>query len=129
MSLSDINKNLSPAGDPMHVFVTGGTGTIGTAVIAELIRSRHTVLALARSDSAAHALESAGAEVLRGELSNLEILRTGAAKSDGVITLAFGRDYSHPDALARSIAEETAALNALADELRGSERPLITVSG
>lgn len=113
----------------MHVFVTGGTGTIGSAVIAELIRSRHTVLALARSDSSAQVLESAGAEVLRGHLSDHEVVRAGAAKSDGVISLAFGRDYSSPDALARAVAEETAALAALAEELRGSERPLVAVSG
>jgi nucleoside-diphosphate-sugar epimerase len=113
----------------MHVFVTGGTGTIGSAVIAELLRSRHTVLALARSDSSAQALRSAGAEVLRGGLSDLDVLRAGAAKSDGVISLAFGRDYSSADALAASIAEETAALTALGDALRGSERPIVTVSG
>jgi len=113
----------------MHVFVTGGTGTIGSAVIAELIGNRHTVLALARSDSSAQALQSAGAEVLRGDLSDLTVIRAGAAKSEGVISLAFGRDYSNPDALARAIAEETASLAALADELRGSERPIVTVSG
>ena len=113
----------------MYVFVTGGTGTIGSAVIAELIRSHHTVLALARSESSAEALASAGAEVLRGELSDLEVVRAGAAKSDGVISLAFGRDYSSPASLARSIAEETATLEALASELRGSKRPLVTVSG
>lgn len=113
----------------MHVFVTGGTGTIGSAVIAELIRSRHTVLALARSESSAQALKSTGAEVLRGDLSDLSVVRAGAAKSEGVISLAFGRDYSNPDALTRAVAEETAAHAALADELRGSERPIVTVAG
>ena len=67
--------------------------------------------------------------MLRGELADLSVLRAGAAQSDGVISLAFGRDYSNPDALARAIAEETAALAALGDELRGSERPIVTVSG
>ena len=113
----------------MHVFVTGGTGTIGSAVIAELLRCRHTVLALARSDSSAQILKSAGAEVLRGDLADHQIVRRGAAKSDSVISLAFCREYSSPDALARAVAEETAALAALAEELRGSERPLVTVSG
>lgn len=113
----------------MRIFVTGGTGTIGSAVVAELLRGKHTVLALARSDGSAHALESAGAEVLRGELSNLEILSAGARQTDGVINLAFGRDYSGPEALARSIAEESAALDLFADLLSGSERPLVMVSG
>jgi nucleoside-diphosphate-sugar epimerase len=113
----------------MRVFLTGGTGTIGSAVISELLANRHTVLALARSDSSAEALTRVGAAVLRGELADLAVLRAGAAQSDGVISLAFGRDYSSPDALANAIVEETAANDALADALRGSDRPLVTVSG
>ena len=113
----------------MHVFVTGGTGTIGSPVVTELLANGHTVLALARSDASAQALESAGAEVLRGGLADLDVLRTGVTKSDGVISLAFGRDYSSPDALDRSIAEETAAVAALGIELIGTDRPMVTVSG
>jgi nucleoside-diphosphate-sugar epimerase len=113
----------------MHVFVTGGTGTIGSAVVAELLANGHTVLALARSDKSAQALKDAGAEVLRGQLADLDILRAGAGRSDGVISLAFGSDYSTDEALARSIAEEGAALSALGEELLGSDRPIVTVSG
>ncbi|MFJ9034847.1 SDR family oxidoreductase [Streptomyces sp. NPDC102274] len=113
----------------MHVFITGGTGTIGSAVVAELLGNGHTVLALARSDGSAQALESAGAKVLRGDLADLHVLRSGAAQCDGVISLAFGRDYSSPDTLARAIAEESAALAALGQELIGSDRPIVTVSG
>ncbi|MFI5888310.1 SDR family oxidoreductase [Streptomyces sp. NPDC051554] len=113
----------------MHVFITGGTGTIGSAVVTELLGNGHTVLALARSDGSAQALESAGAKVLRGDLADLGVLRSGAAQSDGVISLAFGRDYSSPDALAQAIAEESAALAALGQELIGSNRPIVTVSG
>ena len=113
----------------MHVFVTGGTGTIGSAVVAELLANGHTVLALARSDDSAQAVKGAGAEALRGGLADLDVLRAGAAQSDGVISLAFGRDYSSPDALARAIAEESAALATLGEELIGSDRPLVTVSG
>ncbi|MEU5092702.1 SDR family oxidoreductase [Streptomyces sp. NPDC021356] len=113
----------------MHVFVTGGTGTIGSAVVTELLGNGHTVLALARSDGSARALENAGAKVLRGDLADLDVLRSGAAQSDGVISLAFGRDYSSPDALARSIAQESAALTTLGQELIGSDRPIVAVSG
>jgi nucleoside-diphosphate-sugar epimerase len=113
----------------MHVFVTGGTGTIGSAVVAELLRNDHTVLALARSDDSEQALKGAGADVLRGGLADLDVLRAGAAQSDGVIQLAFGRDYSSPEALAQAVAEESAALAALGDELIGSDRPIVTVSG
>ncbi|MDT7705388.1 MAG: hypothetical protein QOG20_995 [Pseudonocardiales bacterium] len=113
----------------MHVFITGGTGLIGSAVVTELLGHGHTVLALARSDASALAVEAAGAEPLRGDLSDLDTLRAGAAKADGVIHLAFGNDFSSADALARTIAEERAALAALSGELVGSDRPFVTVSG
>ncbi|MGW2870414.1 SDR family oxidoreductase [Kitasatospora sp. NPDC001225] len=113
----------------MRVFVTGGTGLIGSAVVAELLGNGHTVLALARSDASARAAEAAGAEPLRGGLADLDVLRSGAAQADGVVHLAFGNDFSSPEALARNVAEETAALTALGEELLGSDRPLVTVSG
>ncbi|MFE4359434.1 SDR family oxidoreductase [Kitasatospora sp. NPDC056800] len=113
----------------MRVFVTGGTGLIGSAVVAELLGNGHTVLALARSDASARAAEVAGAEPLRGGLADLDVLRSGAAQADGVIHLAFGNDFSSPEALARNVAEETAALTTLGEELLGSDRPLVTVSG
>jgi nucleoside-diphosphate-sugar epimerase len=113
----------------MHVFVTGGTGTIGSAVVAELLANGHTVLALARSDSSEQALRNAGAEVLRGGLADLDVLRAGAAQSDGVISLAFSPDYHSPEGLAAAIAEESAAMAALGEELIGSDRPIVTVSG
>jgi nucleoside-diphosphate-sugar epimerase len=113
----------------MHVFVTGGTGTIGAAVVAELLSSGHTVLALARSDGSEQALKSAGAKVLRGGLADLDVLRAGAAQSDGVISLAFSPDYHSPEGLAAAISEESAAMAALGEELIGSDRPIVTVSG
>jgi nucleoside-diphosphate-sugar epimerase len=113
----------------MHVFVTGGTGLIGSAVVAELLANGHTVVALARSDASAKAVEAAGAEALRGGLADLESLRAGAAQAGGVIHLAFGNDFSSADALAQAVAEESAALATLGEELTGSDRPLVTVSG
>jgi len=113
----------------MRVFVTGGTGLIGSAVVAELLGTGHTILALARSESSATALETAGAESIRGDLADLGTLRAGAAKADGVIHLAFANDFSSLAALAAAVAEEGAALAALGEELIDSGRPLITVSG
>jgi nucleoside-diphosphate-sugar epimerase len=113
----------------MRVFITGGTGLIGSAVVTELLGHGHSVLALARSDASAQAAEAAGAEPLRGGLADLDVLRAGAAQAGGVIHLAFGNDFSSADAVATSVAEETAALAALGEELAGSGRPFVTVSG
>ena len=113
----------------MRVFITGGTGLIGSAVVAELLGHGHTVLALARSESSAQAATTAGAEVIRGGLADLDTLRAGAAQADGVIHLAFSNDFSSAEAVANAVAEETAAQEALGETLLGSDRPFVTVSG
>jgi uncharacterized protein YbjT (DUF2867 family) len=113
----------------MKVFVTGGTGLIGSAVVRELLGNGHDVAGLARSERSAAALREAGAEAVRGGLGDLDVVRAGAAEADGVIHLAFSNDFSSPEALAAGVAEEGAALRALGEELVGSGRPLVTVSG
>ncbi|GGL92324.1 SDR family oxidoreductase [Nakamurella endophytica] len=113
----------------MHVFVTGGTGLIGSAVVAELLTHGHTVLGLARTEASSRALQAAGAQVLRGSLADVEVLRSAASAADGVIHLAFRNDFSTAEAVTRAVDEETAALGALGDALLGTGRPLVTVSG
>jgi len=113
----------------VRVFVTGATGLIGSAVVAELIGHAHTVLALVRSEASAQAAARAGAQPRRGALADLDGLRAGAAEADGVIHLAFTWDFSSPGALSRAVAEESAAIAALGEALVGSGRPLVTVSG
>ncbi len=113
----------------MRVFITGATGLIGSAVTVELLSAGHSVTALARSDASAAKAEAAGAEVIRGGLADLDVLRAGAEGADGVIHLAFGNDFSSSEALERNIAEESAALDAIGQTLLGTGRPLVTVSG
>jgi len=113
----------------MHVFVTGGTGLVGSAVVAELIDNGHSVLALARSEASARAAEAAGAHTVRGSLGDLDTLAASAAEADGVIHLAFANDFSSQEALAHAIAEESAALAVIGEALVGSGRPLVTVAG
>ncbi|OLZ61554.1 SDR family oxidoreductase [Amycolatopsis keratiniphila] len=113
----------------MHVFVTGGTGLIGSAVVAELLGNGHTVLALARSEASTQAVSVAGAEPIRGGLVDLDVLRAAATQADGVIHLAFANDFSSPEALASAVAEESAALAALGEALVGTGRPFVTCSG
>ncbi|AJY46129.1 SDR family oxidoreductase [Martelella endophytica] len=113
----------------MRVFITGGTGLIGFAVVAELLGNGHTVVALTRSEASAQAASDAGAEPLRGSLTDIDVLSQAAASADGVIHLAFSNDFSSAEALSRSIAEEGAALAALGEALIDSGKPLVTCSG
>ncbi len=110
----------------MRVFVTGASGWIGSAVTAELIAAGHQVVGLARSDASAEKVTAAGAEVQRGDITDLDSLRAGADGVDGVIHTAFIHDFT---AMANSAAVDFAAVQLFGDLLEGSDRPLVIASG
>lgn len=109
----------------MQVFVTGASGWIGSAAVDELLADGHAVIALARSDASASALEAKGIRVRRGDLDDLDGIRRGADAADAVLHLA-NNDRSTP---AAPDAAERAAVQAIGDALAGSNRPFLVASG
>jgi nucleoside-diphosphate-sugar epimerase len=69
----------------MDVFVTGGTGTIGSAIIKELVPSGSSVIGLAPSDAASDKLRTLGASAYPGDLRHPESWVERAASCDAVI--------------------------------------------
>ncbi|MFJ8779916.1 SDR family oxidoreductase [Streptomyces sp. NPDC102476] len=110
----------------MRVFVTGATGFVGSAVTRELLDAGHEVLGLARSDRSAEALKSAGAEVHRGDLNDLDSLRRGAEAADGVAHLAFIHDFTN---LTTSGEADLRAIEAIGSVLEGTGKPFVVTSG
>jgi len=110
----------------MRIFVTGGTGFIGSVVVKKLMESGHQVLGLARSAISAEALRTMGAEVLEGSIEQLDILKMGALSSDAVIHMAFNNDFSD---YAAAVEEDLLAVTAIGEALIDSNKPFVVTSG
>ena len=110
----------------MHIFVTGGSGQTGPAIVSELIAHGHTVTGLARSDKSTARLDGLGAKTLYGSLDDLEVLAKAARHADGVIHMAFGGDFSNPASMTK---RDCAAIEAMGQAIIDSGKPLVMTSG
>jgi nucleoside-diphosphate-sugar epimerase len=110
----------------MHVFVTGATGWVGSAIVEDLIRAGHQVTGLARSHDKGAALAMTGAEVVLGSLDDFDILRACASAANAVVHTAFNHDFSR---VPESAAQDQRVIEVLGSALEGSDRPLLVTSG
>lgn len=113
----------------MRIFVPGASGWIGSAAVAELLAAGHSVLGLARSNSSTAAISATDAEVRRGDIGDLDILREAARECDGVVHLAFRHDIAFSGDFPTAIKSDLAAIEAFGEALEGTGKPLVIASG
>jgi nucleoside-diphosphate-sugar epimerase len=110
----------------MRVFLTGATGFIGSYLVPELINAGHHVVGLSRSDAGAEVLSRAGVEVIRGDMNDLDLLRTAATTADGVIHAAFNHDLAN---VRQNSEDDRKVIETLGEVPAGSDRPFVITSG
>ena len=113
----------------MHVFITGATGWVGSAIVKELIEAGHQVTGLVRSPDKAISLVALGGEPLLGSLSDIDLLKTGAGRADAVIHTAFGTSFGQPAVFAESARQDRQAIETFGDVFQGSDRPIVVTAG
>ncbi len=109
----------------MKIFVTGATGYIGSEVVKELISNGHQVIGLTRNELGEKKLKELGAEAHLGTLEDLENLKIGVEKSDGVIHLAFNHDFSD---FMGSLQLDVNVIKAIGEVLVGTNKPFLTTA-
>ncbi|CAM7379135.1 MAG: SDR family oxidoreductase [Enterobacteriaceae bacterium] len=110
----------------MHVFLTGASGWVGSAVAEDLLAAGHQVTGLVRNAQKAQALVALGMQVVNGTLDDHQLLHDGASRADAVIHTAFNHDFS---CFSENCAQDERAIQILGEALHGSDRPLLVTSG
>lgn len=109
----------------MRVFLTGATGYVGSVVAEKLLQNGHTVLGLARNQTAEVRLRERGIEPMLGDLTDLNSLMRGALNSAATIHTAMNHDFANYD---KMMQEERRAIAAFVEALAETTNPLIATS-
>ncbi|OLN96644.1 Uncharacterized protein C2A9.02 [Colletotrichum chlorophyti] len=119
---------MSKQSQPKRIFLTGASGYTGSVVTELAVSDGYEVHGLSRSDASDEKLRDLGAVPVRGDLTSLEVLRREAAEADIVLHLATAYVFGgEPYETIRPI--DTAAVDAIADGLAGTNKPLVVTSG
>jgi uncharacterized protein YbjT (DUF2867 family) len=98
------------------IFVTGGTGFVGSHVVHALRVLDHPVRVLARKPDKQDRLRAWGAEIIQGDMTNAESLRRAAEGSDTVVHLVAIPPFSGDEAVERLMVQGTHDLVAAAKD-------------
>lgn len=103
----------------MKVFVTGGTGYVGGAVVQAFVRAGHEVSALSRSEDRDAAVRALGGTPVRGSLAHLAPLAGRIAEHDAAVHTAMDYGLGPP--------ADAEAIDAMLDGARQAGRPFVVV--
>jgi dihydroflavonol-4-reductase len=81
----------------MKIFITGGTGFIGTHLVKCLVETDHELVCLTRETSDVSTLKELGVTITRGDLTDKTSLRRGMHGCDWMVNLASLFDLWVPD--------------------------------
>ncbi|KND93442.1 Uncharacterized protein TOPH_01675 [Tolypocladium ophioglossoides CBS 100239] len=111
-----------------RIFMTGANGYIGSVITELATADGYAVHGLSRSEASDAKLQSLGAVPVRGDLTSLDVLRKESAEADIVIHLATAYTIGEGtyDAV---LPVDNAAVDAIADSLAGTGKPLVVTSG
>lgn len=105
----------------MKVFVTGGNGFIGSAVVRDLVRDGHEVVCLLRPGSRRERLRGVEITVIEGDVCDVASFRDALVQCDAAIHLAApgGWTMDDPGILERVIVDGTRNVLAAAERAPG----------
>ncbi|KAI1340626.1 putative NAD dependent epimerase/dehydratase [Xylariaceae sp. FL0016] len=116
------------AASKQRLFMTGGSGYIGSRIVTFALAEGYEVRSLSRSAANDAKIRALGGVPVRGDLHAVDVLRAEAAAADVVINLADAW-MQHRDDYGKVVEIDRAAVQAMAAGLRGTEKPLIITSG
>ena len=110
----------------MRVFITGASGWIGTALTKELVAAGHEAVGLARSDTSAAKISTAGGTPVRGDMADHDLLVAEAEKADAVAHLAFTLDFAEFE---ETVDNELELIEKVGAVYEGTGKAFIAASG
>lgn len=115
---------------PGRLFVTGASGYVGKAITDLAIADGYRVYGLSRTEESDKKLRDLGATPVRGDLTSLDVLRRDSAEADAVIHLATAFQLGAGAGTYEDVRPiDEAAVDAIANGLAGSNKPLVITSG